>query len=219
MNEVLQAIKERRSIRRFKAEQVKDEELNTVLEAGTWAPTGHGSQDPWIVAVQNSEQRATLSKANAEIMGTTSDPFYGAPTQVYVFASKDNENNVKDGSLVGHDDARRPFHRLGLMLDQPCGQDVRARRRESNDESVGPARRTGWRRLSGSRLSRCCSASRQATQGRVQQSHQVKSPSQKILSSKKQKAEISFLTYRNKKAHSVEWAFLCSPKTTVLLVV
>ena len=85
MNEVLQAIKERRSIRRFKAEQVKDEELNTVLEAGTWAPTGHGSQDPWIVAVQNSGQRAT---------------FYGAPTQVYVFASKDNENNVKDGSLV-----------------------------------------------------------------------------------------------------------------------
>lgn len=79
MNEVLQAIKERRSIRRFKAEQVKDEELNTVLEAGTWAPTGHGSQDPWIVAVQNPEQRATLSKANAEIMGTTSDPFYGAP--------------------------------------------------------------------------------------------------------------------------------------------
>ena len=68
MNEVLQAIKERRSIRRFKAEQVKDEELNTVLEAGTWAPTGHGSQDPWIVAVQNSGQRATLSKANAEIM-------------------------------------------------------------------------------------------------------------------------------------------------------
>lgn len=100
MNEVLQAIKERRSIRRFKAEQVKDEELNTVLEAGTWAPTGHGSQDPWIVAVQNPEQRALLSKANAEIMGTTSDPFYGAPTQVYVFASKDNENNVKDGSLV-----------------------------------------------------------------------------------------------------------------------
>ena len=100
MNEVLQAIKERRSIRRFKAEQVKDEELNTVLEAGTWAPTGHGSQDPWIVAVQNPEQRATLSKANAEIMGTTSDPFYGAPTQVYVFASRDNDNNVKDGSLV-----------------------------------------------------------------------------------------------------------------------
>lgn len=32
-NEVLKAIKERRSIRRFKPEQVTDEELQTVLEA------------------------------------------------------------------------------------------------------------------------------------------------------------------------------------------
>lgn len=34
-NEVLKAIKERRSIRRFKADQITDEELKTVLEAGT----------------------------------------------------------------------------------------------------------------------------------------------------------------------------------------
>ena len=61
MNEVLQAIKERRSIRRFKAEQVKDEELNTVLEAGTWAPTGHGSQDPWIVAASTVRPRRSMS--------------------------------------------------------------------------------------------------------------------------------------------------------------
>lgn len=44
-NEVLKAIKERRSIRRFKADQITDEELKTVLEAGTWAATGHGTQD------------------------------------------------------------------------------------------------------------------------------------------------------------------------------
>lgn len=35
-NEVLKAIKERRSIRRFKADQITDEELKTVLEAGTF---------------------------------------------------------------------------------------------------------------------------------------------------------------------------------------
>lgn len=50
-NEVLKAIKERRSIRRFKADQITDEELKTVLEAGTWAATGHGTQKPFIVAV------------------------------------------------------------------------------------------------------------------------------------------------------------------------
>ena len=54
-NDVLKAIKERRSIRRFKADQITDEELKTVLEAGTWAATGHGTQKPFIVAVQNTE--------------------------------------------------------------------------------------------------------------------------------------------------------------------
>lgn len=99
-NEVLKAIRERRSIRRFKPEQVTDEELKTILEAGTWAPTGHGSQDPWIVAVQNEALRKRLTQLNAQIMGVSSDPYYGAPTLVLVFASKDNENNYRDGSLV-----------------------------------------------------------------------------------------------------------------------
>ena len=99
-NEVLKAIRERRSIRRFKPEQVTDEELKTILEAGTWAPTGHGSQDPWIVAVQNEALRKRLTQLNAQIMGVSSDPYYGAPNLVLVFASKDNENNYRDGSLV-----------------------------------------------------------------------------------------------------------------------
>ena len=79
-NEVLKAIKERRSIRRFKPEQINDDELKAVLEAGTWAATGKGTQDPWIVAVQNQEQREELIRMNAEIMGVSSDPYYGAPT-------------------------------------------------------------------------------------------------------------------------------------------
>ncbi len=99
-NEVLKAIKERRSIRRFKPEQITDEELKTILEAGTWAPTGKGTQAPYIVAVQNKEQRDILAELNGEIMGVTSDPYYGAPTLVLVFAPADNSNNIKDGSLI-----------------------------------------------------------------------------------------------------------------------
>lgn len=99
-NEVLKAIKERRSIRRYKNEQITDEELKTVLEAGTWAATGHGSQEPFIIAVQNPETCAKLRKMNAEVMGVESDPYYGAPTIVIVLAREDNPNNIKDGSLV-----------------------------------------------------------------------------------------------------------------------
>lgn len=79
-NEVLKAIKERRSIRRYKADQITDEELKAVLEAGTWAATGHGTQEPFIIAVQNPETCAQLRKMNADVMGVESDPYYGAQT-------------------------------------------------------------------------------------------------------------------------------------------
>ena len=67
-NEVLKAIRERRSLRRFKGEQVGDDALKAVLEAGTWAPTAFGKQDPWIVAVQNEALRARLTAMNARVM-------------------------------------------------------------------------------------------------------------------------------------------------------
>ena len=45
-NEVLNAIKTRRSIRKYKAEQITDEQLDAILEAGTYAATGMGKQSP-----------------------------------------------------------------------------------------------------------------------------------------------------------------------------
>ena len=41
-NEVLRALREGRSVRKFKKEQITDEQLKAVLEAGTYAPTGMG---------------------------------------------------------------------------------------------------------------------------------------------------------------------------------
>ena len=101
-NQVLQALRGRRSCRAYKPEQITDEELKTVLEAGTWAPTAMGYQDPWIVAVQNPALLAKVSRMNREILGSSSDPFYGAPTYVLVFASAPEKwkNGVQDASLV-----------------------------------------------------------------------------------------------------------------------
>ena len=65
-NEVLNAIKTRRSIRKYKAEQITDEQLDAILEAGTYAATGMGKQSPVIVVVQKPELIAKLSKMNAE---------------------------------------------------------------------------------------------------------------------------------------------------------
>lgn len=101
-NQVLDAIRTRRSIRKYTNEQVTDEELRTVLEAGTFAPTGKNLQDPVIIAVQNSEIIARLVRMNALIMGADSNPYYGAQTIVLVFVPlpEINYNSVQDGSLV-----------------------------------------------------------------------------------------------------------------------
>ena len=100
-NAVIKALKERRSIRSYKPEQITDEELKTVLEAGTWAPTAKGLQDPWIVAVQKPELLQKICRMNAAVWGKEDiDPFYGAPTYVLVYGSADWANAVPDGSLV-----------------------------------------------------------------------------------------------------------------------
>lgn len=51
-NEFLKLIETRRSCRKYQSKQITDEELNAVLRAGTFAPTGMGQQSPYIVAVQ-----------------------------------------------------------------------------------------------------------------------------------------------------------------------
>ena len=99
-NQLLELIKTRRSCRHYKAEQVSDKELNAVLEAGEYAPTGHGLQDPIIVAVQNDDIKAQLARLNAQIMGVDSNPYYDAPTYLLVFSTKDNPNAFQDGSCV-----------------------------------------------------------------------------------------------------------------------
>ena len=98
-NEILRALRERRSCRSYKPEQIGDEELKAVLEAGTWAPTAKGLQDPWIVAVQNPDLLKKISRMNAEVWGRDIDPFYGAPTYVLVFGSDPAvwANSVPDG--------------------------------------------------------------------------------------------------------------------------
>ena len=96
----LEIIRTRRSYRSYKAEQITDEQLNAVLEAGTYAPTSRGLQSPFIVAIQNEALKARLAKMNAEIMGVTTNPYYDAPTYVLVFVPADAPNGVQDASLV-----------------------------------------------------------------------------------------------------------------------
>ena len=96
----LDIIRTRRSYRSYKPEQITDEQLNAVLEAGTYAPTSRGLQSPFIVAIQDEDLKARLAKMNAEIMGVATNPYYDAPTYVLVFVPADAPNGIQDASLV-----------------------------------------------------------------------------------------------------------------------
>ena len=101
MASTLEDLKNRRSCRSYQPRQITEEELQQVLEAGTYAPTGRGAQAPIIVVVQDKETIAALSRQNAAIMGNPeADPFYGAPTVLIVLADKSRPTYLYDGSCV-----------------------------------------------------------------------------------------------------------------------
>ena len=100
MNETIRNLKERRSVRAYRSEQISEEQLQTILEAGTYAPSGMGKQSAILVAIQDKETIAKLSRLNAAVMGAEIDPFYGAPTVVVVLADRSSFTWFEDGCLV-----------------------------------------------------------------------------------------------------------------------
>ncbi len=97
---VLESIKTRRSVRKYKPDMVPGEIIDKIMEAGTYAATGMNRQSPIIIAVTNKEVRDRLSRLNTQIMGMDGDPFYGAPVVLIVLADKSSPNYIYDGSLV-----------------------------------------------------------------------------------------------------------------------
>ena len=100
MNEAMKNLLERRSVRGYKKDLVPADVLDEILEAGKYAPSGMGQQKTLMVVTQDPELVAKLSRMNADVMGAKSDPFYGAPTVVIVFADSEQGTCVEYGSLV-----------------------------------------------------------------------------------------------------------------------
>lgn len=100
MNETIKTLMERRSIRKFKTEQIKDEELNAILQAGMYSPSAANQQSAILIVVQNQKMREKLSKMNAAVIGKDIDPYFGAPTIIIVLADKTKAAPVEDASLT-----------------------------------------------------------------------------------------------------------------------
>lgn len=108
MNQTIDNIISRRSVKKYTNEPVPTELVEEVVKAGMYAPSGMNMQSAKIIAVTNKEMRDRMSRINLEIiMGKNlktssghSDPFYGAPVVLVVLAKKDCFTRVYDGSLV-----------------------------------------------------------------------------------------------------------------------
>ena len=100
MNDIIKAMIERRSIKKYKDTPVPMELIDQICEAGKYAANGRGLQAGLIVAVTDKALRDRLSALNAAVMGADSDPFYGAPAVLVVLANKEVGTYIYDGSLV-----------------------------------------------------------------------------------------------------------------------
>lgn len=102
MNETLKTIKNRRTIRAYDDKQIKQEELDLILEAGFYAPTGHNDQ-PWhFTVIQNKEKILDVNNKSKALMTESSIDWirkigqnpdssitYNAPTLIIVSGRKD----------------------------------------------------------------------------------------------------------------------------------
>ena len=104
MNETVKTLLERRSVRNYRPDAVEEEKLQTILEAGLYAPSAMGRQSVTLVAVEDRATRDALERANAAIQGNRSGkPFYGAPMAVAVLTDPEATNAAngeKDGALA-----------------------------------------------------------------------------------------------------------------------
>ena len=86
MSQVLEQMKKRRSIRKFKPDMVPQEILDQIIEAGLYAASGKGQQNTIIIQVTDRKLRDEIAKRNSEIGGWKEgfDPFYGAPAMLII---------------------------------------------------------------------------------------------------------------------------------------
>ncbi|MDR1614723.1 MAG: nitroreductase family protein [Campylobacteraceae bacterium] len=134
MNIVIQNMLERRSVRKYKPDQISDEDLNIILEAGLYAPSAGSRQSAIIAVCQNAELNAALGKINkAAFTGRNSTEtayiskdqpsiadnaaiqsgFYHAPTVLTLFAPKNFLYSVAD-CCVAAQNIMLAAHSLGV---------------------------------------------------------------------------------------------------------
>lgn len=138
MNEALNNLLTRRSCRAYEDRQITSGELDAILNAGQYAPTGMGKQSPLIVAIQDADTIARVERLNSGALGNPDGhTFYGAPTLVVVFGHSESPLELADANLV-----------IGNLLNAANAVGVDScyiwRAREAFDTEEGKALKAAW---------------------------------------------------------------------------
>ncbi|MCL2687574.1 MAG: nitroreductase family protein [Methanobrevibacter sp.] len=112
MKDIFEVISNRRSVRSYKKEQLKDEEIEKILESGIMAPTAKGEQ-PWhFTIVQNKEFLSEINEVALKNMANSGDEFletiaksgrnilHNAPTVLIVSGKEDSDYSLTDCSAA-----------------------------------------------------------------------------------------------------------------------
>lgn len=154
---LLELMKHRRSIRKYQDRQISKADLETIIEAGTYAPNAGGGQRSMIVGVHSRELTAKIGGMNLarfdrsklagsfvskEQPSTIDDPtikngFYGAPSVCVVFAQKNFLYSIPDAFCCAEN--------MVLMASElGISSCIVARGEETFDSAAGAAMLREW---------------------------------------------------------------------------
>jgi nitroreductase len=156
--DILELMKNRRSIRKYQDKQISKENLEKIIEAGLYAPNAGGGQRGIIVACQNKELNEKIGKLNignfsrkqlagsyvsSEQPSIIDDPsiksgFYGAPTVVTIFGPKTFLYSVPDAFCIAENMVLEAYN-LGI---NSC---IIARGEETFEDKVGKEILKEWK--------------------------------------------------------------------------
>lgn len=118
--DVLSLIRRRRSIRKYEPRQIAFQDLEKIIDAGTYAPNAGGGQRSMIVGIHDASLAEKLGRMNVACMDRSrlagsyvskeqpsiiDDPtiksgFYGAPTVCAIFCQRDFLYSIPDAFCI-----------------------------------------------------------------------------------------------------------------------
>ena len=155
--ELLDLIRRRRSMREYKERQISKSDLETIIEAGTYAPNAGGGQRSVIVGVHSADLAEKIGRMNLarfdrsklagsyvsrEQPSTIDDPaikngFYGAPSVCIVFAQKNFLYSVPDAFCCAE-------NMVLMATELGISSCIVARGEETFDSEIGAALLREW---------------------------------------------------------------------------